>query len=232
MFLIKLKTFPLVLLAIALIGIALVGTAAGSWFFRATAKAAPADAKDAERPAKSVTFRERGFDDTADILNIVRHSGEVILSPGRLPSAYLAIDVYIDGQKQQRTIEGSHTNWSQNVNVQGKPIDFCIQIADLDYLPLGDGKKGHSRVLLNWIPRGGGSDGFAQDVAKEFFDFSRHGQVGYFSAKESFGNEIPLFYILLTDANRTWGASTIADVIRLNPKAKVAIVCLRLEDRR
>jgi hypothetical protein len=230
MFLNTLKTFALVLLGIALIGIALVGTAAGGWFFRAPGDAVPAEAKGAERPAKSVTFRERGFDDTGEILKIVQRSGEVTLSSARLPEWQLVIEFYFDGQKQKRTIEGGYFHFHDR-RVHREPIDFCIQAVDLDYLPLGDAKKGHCQVLFKTGLRGVSSTSSTEDVPKEFFDFSKLGQGGYFTASASSGKEIPLFWIL-TDTKYLMAAGTVADLIQFNPKAKLAIAYLRLFDPR
>jgi hypothetical protein len=69
-----------------------------------------------------------------------------------------------------------------------------------------------------------------RDVPKTEFDFTQWSG-GVFLAEQSSGHDIPLVW-MLTGTNEMKGANTVADVIRLNPKGKLAIVYLRLLERR
>ena len=218
MLLSKLKTFALVVL-----GALLVGAGGASWLFQAEA-AAPL-AKE-ERPARAIALRSYPFDDTAEILRIVRRSGQVTLGPGRPPAGRLAIEFYFDGQKQGRTINGGGFNCSQIKEAWGKPIDFCIQAVDLDYLRLADATKGECRVLFK-VGVMGSYTSTTKNIEKEWFDFAQGGSGGAFAAETSSGDDVPLFW-MLTDTNTVNGANTVADLVRLNPKGKLAIVWLRL----
>src|SRR5262245_1494457 len=217
MLLTKWKTSALVMLTALL-----VVAGAGSWLFRTGAAPVPKE----ERPAASITMRSYPFDDTAEILRITRRSGQVTLGSNRPPAGRLVIEFYFNGQKQNRTIEAGGFDHTAVKSAWGKPVEFCIQAADLDYLPLADPKKGHCRVLIKTGIDGSFSSS-TRDIEKEFFDFAQGGGAGPFTAEISSGDTIPLFYTLI-ETNEMRGANTVEDLIRLNPKGKLAIVYLRL----
>jgi hypothetical protein len=222
----RLKTLTLVL-----VGIALFSVAVGGWLLQAHALPADADKPKEDRPAKEIAHKQYDFDDMGQILRIARHSGRVTLNPGRLPAVSLVIEFYFDGQKQERVIEGVGNDCINDPAAHGKPIDFCIQTVDLDYVLLGDGKKDHCRVLFKTEVVGSGFASGTQDISKDFFDFSKAGSGGGFTAAQSSGNLIPLRW-MLTDTNETHSGQSVADVVRQNPKGKLAILYLRLTDQK
>ncbi len=96
----------------------------------------------------------------------------------------------------------------------------------MDYLTLGDGKKGHCRLLLK-IGMGTFSASITQDFPKQDCDFSHMISGSNFGPKVGAENRIPVFW-MIGNTNSVTSGNTPEEVVRKNPKGDLAIVYIRL----
>jgi hypothetical protein len=222
MMLTKLKNVCLVLLFVAIAGLA-----AGGLFFRAGAQ----QGEPAQRPAQAVTGKKPDIAEIADVLKIVRKSGQVTLREGHR-SGFLLIEFYQEGQKQAETLRGAgYSLGALAKEHRYDRVEFALQALDLDYLTLADGKKDHCRVLLVAnVPGPAGPIGMTtHDVPKERFNFARATSGGYFPAEASSGKVIPLFYVGYGPGGFGGGLSVPA-VVEANRRGHVAVVSLHIDE--
>jgi hypothetical protein len=196
--------------------------------FTTAAMIARAGDGDPKPQVTSVTVRDPAIDDVDQLLHITRRSGRVVLGADA-PTGRLEIEFYEGGKKLPITIRGGGYDVRRSP-ADKRTVDFSLQAADLDWLKLGDGPKGHCRVMLKLATASVGATA-TNDVPKDLFDFRQVTGGSSFDAKAATATDVPLFW-LVTDTNWVVGGPTVEKVIELNPKGKLAIAFLRLGERR
>jgi RNA polymerase sigma factor (sigma-70 family) len=193
--------------------------------------------------ATKVVLKEPDMDDVASILHIFKESGTVPLH-APIQKAGLKIEFYKGGRlvKQLPDPDMKEPPFLWGVADFGTQLEaarFSLQIADLDYLPLGGEKKGFSRIQLHLAfvlagsystGRGGstnlsGGGTLTQDVSKDAFDFKWSTGASAFRGEAGSATELPLFYVLANTKDPVY-AKTAADLIAKNDKADIMIVSL------
>lgn len=225
MFWSKMKLVAAVILMLGVTGAGVVAISHGR-------AAAPVEVKpQAKKEATpKVTLKAQELDDVASMLHIYKQSGKVEL-PNLFYKAGLKLDCYKAGRliKQPLLDAGLFDFTGTNAKVNG--AQFCLQAADLDYLPLAGGKKGfcrlqiHLQLITSDAGTAPGGIGSWNDVPKDVFDLSQVVSAGTFPAETGSPDITPLFY-LLANTKESVGANTVADVIAKNDKADVLIVSL------
>src|SRR5690242_7852617 len=89
--------------------------------------------------AEKITLKETEFDSLDEALHLIRNSGTLKLSAPRR-KGMIEIEPYKDGKKQPMVRGGGIETEASG------DIRFTLQVIDMDYLTLGDGKKGHCRL--------------------------------------------------------------------------------------
>jgi hypothetical protein len=129
--------------------------------------------------------------DLAEVLRIQQLQGKVELNSG-FRNVTLVLAAYKDGKKVD--LPGSEVPLFGEYETTGI-ISYAVQIVDLDFLPLGDGKKGHSRLHVSFRWPDGSSSSVERDIAKNVIDLSRSSNLT-FTEEASAGREVPLFWLL------------------------------------
>ena len=103
-------------------------------------------AAEADNIVQKITLKEPEFDGIAGALHIIQKSGAVELSADS-PLARIEIVLYKEGKKLPDLLAsaGVLAGPSQRENDR---IRFALNVVDMDYLTLGDGKKEHCRLLM------------------------------------------------------------------------------------
>jgi hypothetical protein len=136
----------------------------------AAATAVGAGQDDVKPAATSVVVKEPGFGDTDELLHITRRWGQAVLTQNT-SYAGLAIDLYQNGKKLPYRVMGTGCEDTASPG-EKKTIDFSVQAADLDWLKLDDGPKGHCRVRVKVNLANSIGASIFTDVPKNVFDFS------------------------------------------------------------
>jgi RNA polymerase sigma factor (sigma-70 family) len=223
MFISKLKTRALAVLALSLMGI---GAGLLGWTLR-PAEAAPEKPVEAKTNllARRITADSPKIDDIVSILHIAKIYCEVELeaSPGP-KNLQVVLEFYKDGRKNDFHIA---SDVHHRVTIAERKR-ISLQAADLDYLLLAGGVKGHCRVQLD-VGTDAGATGSSTDVSKDTFDFSKVVCRQAFPASAGSPTEAPLFY-LVANSNNITGANTVQGVIDNNPKGDLLIAYLRVAE--
>lgn len=195
----------------------------------------PAPASVAKKTlATKITHRDEDMGDVATLLHIQKQMCEVELQSEprtQPPFTFLGedVEVYKNGQKTKTYVGSSGA-------VDGpKRAKVALLAADLDYLPLAGGHKNHCRMKITCGVFGdaGNTQGSNEiEVPKEVFDFSRANCQGYFPIEAAFATEMPLFYFGVNHrSDGTYGANTVPELFKKNPKADFLIVYLRVRQK-
>jgi hypothetical protein len=178
---------------------------------------------DQNQIAQKITLNEPRFDGVEEALHIISKSGTLELAAPR-SRATLEIEGYKDGQQLPLV---------QAVGVESRAAGtyrFTVQIIDMDYLTLGDGKKGHSRLLVKLGVNdeiGSHAMSSPRDVPKDMLDFSKMTSGAPFKPKASTEDRVPLFW-MIGNTNDVKSGQTPEEVVRANPHGDLAIVSIRL----
>src|SRR5262245_8188129 len=101
-------------------------------------------AAEPEIVAQEIRLKPAEFDSFTDVLRVIQRSGTVELSHASSAAAFIEVDMYSKGKKVEEPLKplgsSDHTRKSDRVR-------FALNVVDMDYLTLGDGKKGHCRLL-------------------------------------------------------------------------------------
>ncbi|AWM36066.1 hypothetical protein GobsT_61780 [Gemmata obscuriglobus] len=177
-------------------------------------------------PAPSLALDPVPFDDVSELLRVLRRSGRLTL-PEDAPKGRIVAEFYAAGKLARGELD---TGLGYDATRDPRPkreVRFVAQFADLDYLPLGDAKKGHVRMLLKLRV---GDDvlttSSTQDIPKTVFDYTKGIGGGEFPAKAATAAEVPLFY-LVANSNQIKASSTPKEAVELHPDAQVAIFYFR-----
>src|SRR5207253_11237711 len=72
-------------------------------------------------------------------------------------------------------------------------VQFAVDIVDLDFLPLGGGKKGHCRLRASFEWPDGSFSAVERDVPKQVIDLSDSSKLTFREAAST-GREVPLLW--------------------------------------
>ena len=190
----------------------------------AVASLSLAPAQDEKIVVRTLKLGAADFDDMCRLLHIEKISGEYDLA-GKITSVGVVMEAYKKGKLSGNPIRSVK-------QMEAKPGDrkgrFTIQIADLDYLKLGDAPKGHCRVFM--ALQEGVNAGWAHvDVPKEQFDFSAMRSGGGYSDFRPVKGRIPLFWRLSGNEQIVSTGETPDEVLRKNPDANILRAYLEVE---
>jgi hypothetical protein len=164
--------------------------------------------------------------DLAHLLQITKLSGDFQLkSPAQ--RATLAIEIYHNGQRID-TLPKAEASLGLGGGILSG--EFSVQIADLDYLKLGDSKPRHCRVLLNIALRGENEYGATrdtEDIPKGSCDLTLLNGFVTTRSHDATADRIPLF--CLAGPNAQYLSSSVEQVLEKNPEANVLVAYLVLE---
>lgn len=166
-----------------------------------------------------------------DALHIRKASGTVELTRN-VTRAKLTIDLYRGGKKVHSESSSVGVQPGQAAGV----VRFVVQVIDLDYLPLGGGKKGHCRIVTTQELGKAITSTRTWDVAKDVFGGPMNG-FGFqqFGPAASSATDAPLFSMIVAtrpDVNgreAMHGGSTVEGVVRENQANDVLIARLVFE---
>jgi hypothetical protein len=99
---------------------------------------------------------------------------------------------------------------------------------DLDFLPLGDGKKSHCRLHASFRWPDGSSGSVHRDIPKTIIDLSKCSNLT-FTETASEGREVPLFW-LLTGSEIPLNLKTREQVLQKVQKGRLLFFTLRFND--
>jgi hypothetical protein len=194
--------------------------------------AVAAAAQPAGEPVKELTLNPQPIDDTAEMLKIVKRSGRVKLA-APAPRGRLVAEFFAGGKQDGEALHRSGVGY--DVSIRPEPVhelQFAVQCADLDYLPLGKGPKEHTRVLLKLeVGKGLMVSAITMDVPKTVFDPSTGAGGGAFQTKAATAAEIPLFW-MVARTNTVKNGFTPRDIVANHPGAQVAIFTLRVGEEK
>jgi hypothetical protein len=172
---------------------------------------------------KDITLKKAEYDSFAEVLHITQKSGTIDLSDAVSAAAYIEIDMYRKGKKLPTVLKGLGSSDSTSDRIR-----FALNVVDMDYLTLGDGKKQHCRLHFKvGVGKVGASSTF--DVPKKECEFSKLTLVNDFGIKEGDGNRIPVCWMIDTNTASRITAGTPEEIVKANPKADMAIVYIRIE---
>ena len=100
-------------------------------------------AADPEIVVTNVTLKEKEFDSFAEVLHVIQKSGTIEVAGAH--TGFIEIEIYKNGKKLPDAVK------SLGASDRIHRVDrarFALNVVDLDYMELSDGKKGHSRVHL------------------------------------------------------------------------------------
>lgn len=184
-----------------------------------------ASPQDDKVRAKGITAIEPELGDLHSLLHVQNYSGSFSMQ-GNVSELGFRIDFYKNGQKTSESFAGGWESFKEPKPRSGK---FSIQVADLDYLPLGGGKKGTVRfyVALTVLDKGAGTIAWEHDIPKAVFDPSKPMRGGgTFSGEALEKGGIPLIWRLAQDGNRVGTGSSPDEVLKENPVADILVANL------
>jgi hypothetical protein len=135
------------------------------------------------------------------------------------------VELYRDGKRLRLDLDGGVMDVS-GTREDKSVVKFAVHVLDLAHLPLGDGKKDHSRLLLK-LGLGTSATTRAVDFPKRACDLSRMGGFSQFGPRASTGDRVPVFWMIGNTSSMV-GANTPGEVVKANPQGDLAIVYIRL----
>jgi hypothetical protein len=163
-----------------------------------------------------------------DTLHIRKASGTLELNR-KVTRARLTIDLYRGGKKVRSESSSVSVQPAQAADV----VRFTVQVIDLDYLPLGGGKKGHCRIVMTQELGTHITSTYTKDVAKDVFGGPMN-SFGFqqFGPAAGSATVAPLFSMVVAtrpDANGQTGihgGGTVEGVVQENQANDVLIARL------
>jgi len=184
-------------------------------------------AADTDGVVQNITHHEPEFGSIAEPLHIIQESGVIELS-GDVAKAVIEIEHYREGRQLPAPVKSIGVRPGASGGDRDR-IRFALSFVDSDFLTLGDGKKGHCRLLIK-LRAGGVTSTTTHDVAKKECDFSKMTNGGHFGPEASTAHRIPVFWMIDGRTASVIGGNTPQDVLRKNPKGDLAIVYVRLDE--
>jgi hypothetical protein len=163
--------------------------------------------------------------DLAEVLRIQQLHGKAELKGG-FNNVTLVLAAYKDGK--QADLPGREIPLFGAYETYGT-IAYAVQIVDLDFLPLGGGKKGHCRLHFSFRWPDGSSASAERDIPKSVIDLSRCSNLTFTEAASA-GRAVPLFW-LLNGGKIPLDVKTTEQVLQKVDKGDILLVTLRFNDR-
>jgi hypothetical protein len=162
--------------------------------------------------------------DLAQVLHIVQLEGQIQLNAG-FRNMTLVFAAYKDGKKVEQPAS-EHAGLGQHK----KPgaLTYAVQIVDLDFLPLGNGKKGHCRVRVSFRLPDESTVSVEKDIPKGVIDLSQSSK-GTFTKLASTGKEVPLLWLMEGGVVRPH-PKTREEVLEGSKKGGLLFLTLRFDD--
>jgi hypothetical protein len=128
--------------------------------------------------------------DLAQVLRIKQLEGKVQLNRG-FHNVTLVFAFYKDGKKVDlpQSEEGLFGSYESS-----GVIGYAVQMVDLDFLPLGDGKKGHCRLRAAFRMPDESTVSLEKDIPKSTIDLTRSSSFR-FTELASTEREVPLLWL-------------------------------------
>jgi hypothetical protein len=172
-------------------------------------------------------FVRPGLNDLAPLLHVQQYQGRVELTSG-FRHCKLVLAAYKDGKPVH--LPGSEEELLADAETSCT-LRYGVQVADLDYLPLGGGKKGHCRLRFTLQHPDGATSALERDVPKDLLDLSQCSNLG-FNERAATNSEVPLFWLKV---GGTIPGPTVPSKELVESKwakdGAVLIVSLRFNDR-
>jgi hypothetical protein len=162
--------------------------------------------------------------DLAEVLRIQQLQGKVELNSG-FTNVTLVLAAYKDGKSVD--LPGSEIPLFGAYETSGT-ISYAVQIVDLDFLPLGDGKKAHCRLHFSFRWPDGSSGSVERDIPKKVIDLSKSSNLTFTEAASE-GRQVPLFW-LLTGGEIPLNLKTPEQVRQKVQKGNFLLLTLRFND--
>ena len=134
-------------------------------------------------------FVQPGLNDLAPLLHIRRYQGRVELNSG-FRHCKLVLAAYKDGKPV--TVPDAEADLMADAETNCT-LRYGVQVADLDYLPLGDAKKHHCRLRFMLQHPDGATSWLERDIPKDLLDLSQCSNLG-FNERAATNREVPLFW--------------------------------------
>ena len=167
-----------------LTAVAMVAVAAGiAWELRADVPP--------ERFARYVDhgFVQPGLNDLAPLLHVKQYQGRVELNGG-FRHCKLVLAAYKDGKPVN--LPDSEADLLADAQT-ACTLRYGVQVADLDFLPLGDAKKNHCRLRFMLQQQDGATSALERDIPKDLLDLSHCSNMA-FNERAATNSEVPLFW--------------------------------------
>jgi hypothetical protein len=132
---------------------------------------------------------EPKLNDLAPVLHIEQYQGRVELNSG-FRTCKLVLSLYKDGKRLD--FPGGEADLLADAETSCT-LRYGVQVVDLDYLPLGGGKKNHCRMRFSLRGPDGATSALERDVPKEQLDLSKCSNMG-FTERAATNDEVPLFW--------------------------------------
>jgi hypothetical protein len=146
------------------------------------------------RPESFARYVDHGIsrgdiNDLGPLLHIERYQGQVKLNTG-FRTARLVIAAYKKGQPVELPNSDAELPIQEDTACD---LKYVVQVADLDFLRLGDAKKNHCRMRMTLREPEGATVTLEHDIAKDVIDLSKVSNIG-FDERAATSGETPLFW--------------------------------------
>jgi hypothetical protein len=131
-----------------------------------------------------------GLNDLAPLLRVEQYQGRVELTGG-FRNCTLVLAAYRGGKPV--ALPDAEADLGAEAET-GRALRYGVQVVDLDYLPLGGGKKGHCRMRFVLRHPDGATSAVERDVPKDLIDLSQCSNMR-FTERAAAGDEVPLFWL-------------------------------------
>ena len=128
----------------------------------------------------------------AGVLRITQIRGKAQLNTG-YRNVTLVLAAYKDGKLVE--MPDSEARLLNSHETRGT-IEYAVDIVDLDFLPLGSGKKGHCRLRASFAWPDGSSGWAERDIPKSIIDLAGSTGKMAFTEAASAGREVPLLWFV------------------------------------
>lgn len=175
------------------------------------------------RIAKTIQV-ESDSDGLENALHIRKRTGRVELNR-QVGEVRLNLAFYRGGKKIY------DENLEFGVDRGAREVSFSIYIIDLDYLPLQDGKQGHSRIVAG-CRLGGTKSERTFDLPKSVFDCSDNFGGSSLTIEHGSDTTVPLFTMFVLKGLRVISSGdTVDQIVRENSAHDLMIATLILPNR-
>ncbi|MFL5241974.1 MAG: hypothetical protein ACJ8FY_07685 [Gemmataceae bacterium] len=168
--------------------------------------------------------KKQDIGDLAQVLRIEQMEGKVELNSG-FNNVTLVLAAYQDGKKVE--LSDSEMPLLASYETTGT-ISYAVNIVDLDFLPVGHGKKGHCRLRISFRMPDDSTMALEKDVPKTVIDLSQSSNLS-FTEFASSSREAPLLW-MIAGGEIPVTLKTPQQVLEKVTKGNLLFVTLRFND--